>query len=274
MSAAQMYPISLAEDSCTEVGAAWEQICEALTAYGHMFLFTDFDGTLSDFTPVPSAAVIDDRSKTALRRLAQQRKVTVAVLSGRSAADVADRVGLRVIAGGDHGLEIRGPDFEFVVPGAESSRLQLSAICEEILQETRSIPGALVELKRFTASVHYRQADPSQLPLLLEHVQRCVAAAEFEIRNGHCVLEIRPRISWNKGDAVQWVLDRYHAIPEQAICLGDDETDEDMFRRVPGAINIRVKHGAAVQTTAHYCLTRNDVPTFLEGVVDAVHGVI
>jgi len=148
----------------------------------------------------------------------------MAVLSGRSVSDVADRVGLPLIYGGDHGLEIHGSDFEFIVPGASEVRLEIPALCNEMRRKTQHVPGALIEAKRFTLSVHYRQVAPDRVPEILEICRQSVDTSRFELRDGHCVVEIRPRVNWGKGDAVQWILDRNHASPEQAICIGDDET--------------------------------------------------
>src|SRR4051812_46955288 len=109
-------PATLFSPDCAQAPEAWQQICEALSRCGHLFLFTDFDGTLAEITSVPADASIDVRTLGALKQLTTEKRVTVAVLSGRSVPDVADRVGLPVIYGGDHGFEIHGPDLDFVLP--------------------------------------------------------------------------------------------------------------------------------------------------------------
>jgi trehalose-phosphatase len=80
-------------------------------------------------------------------------------------------------------------------------------------------------------------------------------------------------VNWGKGEAVRWILDRHHASPEQAICIGDDETDEDMFRRVPTAVNVRIMKPRVSMSAARYCLSRNEVPAFLEGLIDVIQGL-
>lgn len=257
----------------SEAVQVWDQVCRSLETYGRIFLFLDFDGTLSELVEVPSAAKIDRKAMTALSRLCRQRCVMVAVMSGRSVSDVADRVGLPLIYVGDHGLEIHAPDFEFIAPGADPIRLQLPAACNQIRQAIRHIPGAFVETKRLSASVHYRQAAPEHIPALKSVVLGCVDSSRFEVRPGNCVLELRPRINWNKGDAVQWILERSGAVSEQAICIGDDDMDEDMFRRLPEAVNIRVLNGPAPATAARYCVTRPEVSEFLHGIVEVIQGM-
>jgi trehalose 6-phosphate phosphatase len=252
---------------------AWEQVREAHATYGHVFLFTDFDGTLSEMTTIPSAATIESRTKTILRNLCCQRSVTVAVLSGRALTDVAERVGLPAIYGGDHGLEIRGPGFDYVAPGAESARLRLPELCNCIRTATRAIPGALVECKRYSASVHFRQVPPHQADDLMNIVHQCVDGSLFEVRMGQCVMEIRPRIDWDKGAAADWLVRKQRGLARQAICLGDDETDEDMFRRMPGAVTVRVTQSKDVISAATYRVERRSVDNLLEGLLDTIHGL-
>lgn len=265
--------VNVAAADCGEANEAWEQICRSLAKYRQIFLFIDFDGTLSELTAVPSAATIDASAKAVLRRLCAERMITVAVLSGRSVSDVAERVGLPVIYGGDHGLEIHGSDFEFIAPGAESVRLHLPALCNKIRESIQDIPGALVETKRLTASVHYRQVASEHIPAIRDLVCRCVDPFRFEVRNGNCVLEIRPRLAWNKGSTVQWVLERNRATAEQAICIGDDETDEDMFLRAAQGVNVRVLRDGAPRTAAKYCVRQQEVPNFLRGILDVIQGM-
>jgi trehalose-phosphatase len=256
-----------------EAVKVWEQICRSLESYRRIFLFLDFDGTLSELVEVPSAAAPDRDAMAALSRLAREKAVTVAVLSGRSVSDVAERVGLPIVYAGDHGFEIHAPDFEFVAPGAESVRLQIPAACNQIRQAIRHIPGAFVEAKRLSASVHFRQVAPEHVAALGDLVAKCVDFSRFDLRAGNCVLELRPRLDWNKGEAVRWLLDRNGATPEQAICIGDDETDEDMFRCVPEAVNIRVLNSSNPATAARYCVTRPEVSQFLNGILEVIHGL-
>jgi trehalose 6-phosphate phosphatase len=265
-----VYQTSVVRDESVEM---WERICSSLATYHDLFLFTDFDGTLSDITHVPSAATIDSETRNLLRQLSLTKRMTVAVLSGRSVTDVTNRVGLPIIYGGDHGLEIHGSDFDYVAPGAEATRLLLPAICNALREGVQAIPGALVEAKRFTASLHYRLVEPDRIESLKAAVNECVDSSRFRVTDGKCVIEIRPRLCWNKGDATEWILGRGGAKPQQAICLGDDETDEDMFRRVPQGINVRILDSDTSRTSAPYSLKRCEVTAFLKGVLDVIQGI-
>ena len=130
-----------------------------------------------------------------------------------------------------------------------------------------------MEAKRLTASVHYRQVQPGDVPALKTCIEESVDPFQFEVRHGQHVFEIRPRLNWNKGDAVEWILEKSRACGEQAICIGDDETDEDMFRRLPEGINIRIQDFDDAATAAPYCIRRAEVASFLRGILDVIHGM-
>jgi trehalose 6-phosphate phosphatase len=258
---------------CDSVVDAGEQICLSLAKHHHVFLFMDYDGILSERSPVPSADTLDPEIKSALKRLSLEKQITIAMFSGRSVPDLADRVGLPIIYGGDHGLEIHGSDFEHLVPGADAARLQLPAICNEIRKTIQHIPGALVEAKRLTASVHYRQVSPDDVPALERAVNKCVDPVRFEVRDGRYVLEIRPRLNWSKVDAAGWILRKSRARAEQSICIGGDEADEDMLLSVPRGINIRTGDSTAVAPGGTHCIQRTEVASFLGAILDIIHGL-
>jgi trehalose 6-phosphate phosphatase len=236
-------------------------------------VFADFDGTLSEFVDVPSSATLDKGAEHALRRLCAEPRLSVAVISGRSVDDVASRIGLPITYAGDHGLEIHSSDVEFMVPEADALRKKLPELCNRIREHVQKTPGAVVEAKRLTASVHFRQVPSEHIPELANVVRECVIGTAFEVRRGNCVLEVRPRVKWTKGDAVAWILNRNRAIAEQALCIGDDDTDEDMFRRVPEAFNIRVTSNETLSTAASYCVARSEVARVLNGVADVAEAI-
>lgn len=258
---------------CSAAPEFWDRICSLFVRYQRLFIFVDFDGTLSPVVDVPSKAALDPGAGQALRRLVGHRKVSLAVISGRSIDDVASRVGLPVTYAGDHGLEIHAPDFEFTVPEADVLRSKLPDLCNQLRERLRGTPGALVEAKRLTASVHFRQVPEERVPALLRAIEEVLSGSGFEVRQGKCVFDLRPRIRWTKGDAVAWLLHRHDGVPEQAICIGDDETDEDMFRQNSGALNIRVVEGQAVPTVAACVLRRSNVPGVLNGVADVAEAI-
>jgi trehalose 6-phosphate phosphatase len=242
--------------------AAWGEIREHLADADHIHILSDFDGTLSPLVEIPAAAGIDSDVQMVLRRLCTHKRVTVAVLSGRAVDDVEARIELPLIYAGDHGVEIRGPGFAFTAPGSEWVRDELPGVCERVRENTRHIPGVLLESTRFTANVHIRDVAPDRVPELHRAMCACVDQRTYEVRSGRFVWEIRPRLQWDKGDAARWILHRYHGSQQHTICLGDDCTDAEMFHRLPRAVNIQVGFDGS-DLGAQYWLPQGDVARFL-----------
>ena len=54
------------------------------------------------------------------------------------------------------------------------------------------------------------------------------------------VFDIRPRMYWNKGEAVRWIASRIGQPNALVIFIGGDPTDEDAFAALPDGITIGV----------------------------------
>jgi trehalose-phosphatase len=239
-----------------------------------IFLGLDFDGTLVPICPRPDDVVLSDRVRETLRVLSGLAGVTVMIVSGRSLADVTERVGLPELTyAGNHGLEIRGPGLDFVEPTAAALTAPLrehSARLEELL---RDVPGVLVEPKGLTTSVHDRNV-PSEFRARVEQTVRDVVARDsdrFVITPGNRVWEIRPRVSWHKGRAILWVLDQpTRQAPPLTFYVGDDRTDEDAFTSLTGGVTVNV--GDATTTRASYTLASPaEVEQFLDWLLETLN---
>ncbi|XP_028095755.1 probable trehalose-phosphate phosphatase D isoform X3 [Camellia sinensis] len=106
----------------------------------------------------------------------------------------------------------------------------------ELEKKTSKIQGVMIEDNRFCISVHYRHVHQEDYDMLQERVQ-CVLAkySSFHLTKGKKVMEIRPSIKWNKGDAVEYLLDTLGLASSSdvlPIYIGDDRTDEDAFKVV------------------------------------------
>ena len=184
-------------------------------------------------------------TRTALARLSERG--LVAVVSGRATADVMERVGLPdVHYAGAHGMEIVSPGHEVHVhPEALPFRDVLDDATAALRTALAGITGALVEDKHWTVSTHYRMVPARDHPRVLAAVEE-VAAAHPSLRviEGRMVRELRPDVDWDKGKAVGWLLEHFARAPALAVYLGDDVTDEDAFRALPGdGLGIRVEGG-------------------------------
>jgi trehalose 6-phosphate phosphatase len=197
---------------------------EGFAGAERLALCLDFDGTLAPVVEDPDAATMPARTGAALRELADDSDVDLAVVSGRGLEDLRDRVDVDCALAGNHGLEIgRGGD-RWTHPEVDPA--PLDRIVDELLERVADVEGCHVEDKHLTATVHVRRADVGRedvRPL----VRSAVADAPgVEVVDGRQIVEVRPSVDWDKGDAVRELVED----DAVAIYLGDDTTDEDAFR--------------------------------------------
>jgi len=213
---------------------AWR---ETWRSTGFLVLLLDFDGTLAPIVDRPEDAAALPEAHDALRLLAARPDVRLAVISGRGLADVRGRFELEgADYAGNHGMEIEGPGLSEVHPEARAARPRLESAAAAVRPLVEEVPGALLEDKGLTLSVHYRMAAPEAGARLREGGRRAVEPLEgLRLTEGKMVLEIRPRVEWHKGRAVRFLLERIR--PREGcpiLYLGDDTTDEDAFRELEG----------------------------------------
>ncbi len=246
-----------------------DEISAALSSAPHLLLGLDFDGTLAPIVLRPEDAAMSAETVSALGCLAARKDVTVAIVSGRALTDLKSFVHIDLILAGNHGLEITGLGLNFRHPEGQNKRERLHQICAQLSRRLLSIPGAWVEDKGLSASVHFRAAEESAKEEVAGVVNATIGSdhKDLIVRRGDQVLDIRPRADWDKGTAMRWIRDR---LPHRstAVCyVGDDETDEDVFTALKG-VTIRV--GEYDSTAARFFLHGpEEVTEFLGWLLNA-----
>ena len=144
-------------------------------------------------------------------------------------------------------------------------------------EQVASVKGALVEPKKSSVAVHYRLVDDHQRPRI-EAIVEAVLAAEphaSRVTPSKMVYEIQPKIDWDKGRAVLYLLGALGLDGEDVLPLyvGDDITDEDAFHALSRrGIGILVADPAEPEfagrsTAADYVLRgTQEVERFLDGL--------
>src|ERR1700733_8004565 len=163
----------------------------------HALVATDYDGTLAPIVDDPAAAVPAPGAVAALAMLAGLAG-TVAVITGRAAADAVSLGGLAAVPGlivlGHYGAQrwqagvLSQPP---VPPGVQAVREALPGLLAELAAPS----GTTVEDKGTALAVHTRNAaDPAAaLALLREPLGRLADSAGLALEPGRLVLELRPR---------------------------------------------------------------------------------
>jgi trehalose-phosphatase len=254
------------------IPSALEHAQEIARRGNRLAVFLDYDGTLTPIVSHPEDALLSDSTRQTLRELAGC--VPVAILSGRDLDDIRGRVHVDgIVYAGSHGFDIAG---------GGGLRRQLGAAYLSVLQTAETelrealdeIPGAQLERKHFSVAAHYRNVNENDAFRVALAVD-AVAARHRELRiiDGKKVYELLPRIEWDKGKAVMWLLEALGLERENVrpIYIGDDNTDEDAFRTIEKrGVGILVSEQPQ-PTTARYSLKNPaEVERFLRALATSV----
>lgn len=200
-------------------------------------VFLDYDGTLTPIVERPEMAVLSDSMRTIVRDLG--RRCPVAVVSGRDRADVERLVGIDgLVFAGSHGFDIRVPGGRRIErqEGGDFAAL-LETVKARLHREADPIAGSLIEPKKASVAVHYRQVAEGDRPRIKAVVDAILAEHDkLRVTPGKMVYEIQPKLDWNKGKAVLWLLEALDLTAPEVLPLyfGDDVTDEDAFAALSG----------------------------------------
>jgi trehalose-phosphatase len=211
-------------------------------------VFLDYDGTLTPIVEDPEQAVLQESMRRALEALSSV--CTVGVVSGRDLQDVRKRVGLEgIVYAGSHGFDILGPERGRTgLQKGEAYLDDLNAAESRLQDRLRPIQGALVERKKYSIAVHYRNVDDSEVPGVREAVEKVQSDhPRLKKGEGKKVFELQPDIDWNKGRALLWILETLgmDGPAWTPIYIGDDVTDEYGF----GALRTREGGGVGIVVT-------------------------
>jgi trehalose-phosphatase len=233
----------------------------------------DVDGTLAPIAPVPEAARVPEETLAALRSLVEVGW-TVVLVSGRSARETRAMVrvpGVRVF--GSHGLEGAGDSGRTALLSEESAR-QLSVLAAAARALASGFPGARVELKPAGMALHDRQVPRHELPRWKRALRRFLerhGTAGFETLRGRRVVELRPRGA-SKGSVLRALAPRgrRRGFDASLVAVGDDTTDEDMFRELQGrGLAVRAGRRRGLPLATRTLPAPSAVRKFLERLVDS-----
>lgn len=215
-------------------------------------LFLDVDGTLLEIAERPHEVNVSEQLQVLLRNLGETLDGAMALISGRSIADL-DRLfrDSTYSVAGSHGLERRTQNGERI--DSENSMLD-NDVVSGLLALGDIDPAILVENKGRTIAIHYRQA-PSQKTNLQSRIRRLIAdRPDLIAMSGKMVIEVKPASS-DKGSAIDAFMSETPFEGRLPVFLGDDVTDEAGFAAVRKRGGISILVGEEKETTAEYRLS-------------------
>jgi trehalose 6-phosphate synthase/phosphatase len=205
-------------------------------------IFVDYDGTLVPFAGHPQEAVPTDELLSLLEKLS--KKAEIILVSGRD-RDTLERwfgkLPINIVS--EHGLFIKEQEksWKMLKPVRKNWKKKILPVMNRYVEK---LPGAFIEEKEFTIVFHYRRSDPAfaeqRVKELMNYLVTYTANIDVQVLAGNKVVEVR-NSGVDKGVAAMRFLSKIKGKHGFILAIGDDMTDEDLFRVMPkNAYSIKV----------------------------------
>ncbi|WP_121355356.1 bifunctional alpha,alpha-trehalose-phosphate synthase (UDP-forming)/trehalose-phosphatase [Flavisolibacter nicotianae] len=231
-------------------------------------ILLDYDGTLSPIQKLPAMATPTNDLLNMLHDLTDDSRNEVVVISGRDAETLEKWLGhLPVILVAEHGAAVRlkGEDWKEQATMSAEWKERIRPLMDLFVKRCA---GSFIEEKKSTLAWHYRNTHAelgfSRSRELRNSLLQLTANTPLQIIDGNKVLEVR-MIGVDKGATAMNIYKLLQ--PDFILCIGDDTTDEDMFR----ALNDKgytIKVGKSNTAAEFTILSQSDVFPFLRKIAE------
>lgn len=209
------------------------QLLEQYRLADNRLLLLDYDGTLVPFASQPLQAAPQQPLLDLLDALAADPRNHLYIISGRDSATLERWLGhLPVNLIAEHGSKAKAVESGWTAEATADDgwHREVKSIMDGYVVRC---PRSFVEQKEFSIAWHYRNADPTQGNMrakeLVGEMQSLAPGKGLGVLNGHKVVEVRSK-GIDKGTAVVKLLGQRDY--DFLLAIGDDVTDEDMFRQL------------------------------------------
>lgn len=234
------------------VTAIIQQINRDYQQSADRFIFLDYDGTLVGFNGNIDKASPDEELYQILERLSADPANRVVIVSGRRHQTLEEWFGhmkLDLIA--EHGAwqKHNQEEWKSLPLLTDVWKQEVKAVLDTYTDRT---PGSFIEDKSYSLVWHYRRVEEGLGELraneIINHLKVTIADKGLQMMPGNKVIEFK-NIEVNKGKAVlTWL---HGNNPDFMIALGDDHTDEDIFKALP-AEAYTIKVGSNISAARYY----------------------
>jgi trehalose 6-phosphate synthase/phosphatase len=226
-------------------------------------LFLDYDGTLVDFQTNIYQAKPDTELYNLLNELSSDPANRLVLISGRNYQTLQEWMGdLKMDMIAEHGAwtKFHGDEWKSVAGLTDDWKKDILQVLNTYTDRT---PGSFIEEKAFSLVWHYRRTDEGLGELraneLTNNLKYLVSDRGLQILQGNKVIEVK-NAEINKGKAVAaWVQENQ---PDMMIAIGDDYTDEDIFKALPDEA-ITIKVGSNISVAKFFLNNYREVRRFL-----------
>jgi trehalose 6-phosphate synthase/phosphatase len=249
------------------VAAVRAKIADDYVNAKERYIFLDYDGTLVGFDSDIDKAAPDEELYSILEQLTLNPLNRVIIVSGRKYQTLQNWFGhmkLDMIA--EHGAwqKYQDSDWKPLPLLTDKWKHEVRTVLDTYTDRT---PGSFIEEKSYSLVWHYRKVEEGLGELraneIINHLGVFIADKGLQMMPGNKVIEFK-NIEVNKGKAVQnWLYDNH---PDFILALGDDHTDEDIFKTLsPEAYTIKV--GSNISAARYYLKDYHEVRDLLKELI-------
>jgi trehalose 6-phosphate synthase/phosphatase len=218
-------------------------------------ILLDYDGTLVSFSSQPTEAKPGLRLMELLKRLTENEQNDVFIISGRDSSTLESWLGklpINIIA--EHGAKIKWKNGKWTnrITQHHEWKQQVKEIMEVYV---RRCANTFIETKEFSIVWHFRNANVEQARLrsleLFAELNDYAYNLGVQVLMGNKIVEVRLS-GFDKGSTLKKDVlnDSYDFI----LAMGDDRTDEDMFKILSNKKNAYTIKIGAEASFANYNL--------------------
>jgi len=195
----------------------------------------DYDGTLTPIVKLPEMALLGPETEKILKTIKSDSRNKIVIISGRTKEFLEEQFkNLDVTLVAEHGFLIKYPGSNW----KQNEEIDLSwkekflPLLDDYVDRCS---GSMIEDKFASLVWHYRNADEEIASLRINELRDTLSEnlkgeSKLQVLEGDKVLEIKS-VLYDKGTIAARIInsDNYEFI----LALGDDSTDEDLFKAIP-----------------------------------------
>ncbi|MBD2755650.1 bifunctional alpha,alpha-trehalose-phosphate synthase (UDP-forming)/trehalose-phosphatase [Spirosoma validum] len=259
------------EKPVLETSLPVESFIEAYSNATRRLLLLDFDGTLSPLVDDPAQAYLSTTLRPVLRRLAQNSDLVI--ISGRDRAFLSSTfTDLPVTLVAEHGAFSKKADQDWQQLDLEDQSW-VEPIRATMNEYSDAHTCSFVEEKETAIAWHYRMVQNDDIEgkavELATRLRSTPTSTKLTVIQGSKVIEVKTA-HHSKGTIAQKLYEQ--AAYDFIVSIGDDTTDEDMFRQLPNwAYTLKV--GAGMSFARYRLARQQDVEILLQRIDEATQAI-
>jgi len=225
-----------------------EELKNAYKKSKRRMFFMDYDGTLSPIVSNPKDAIPSEDLKDIISKLSNDKRNRIYIISGRDRKALELWLGdFRVGMSAEHGCFLRPltstdslpepADWKDLVKEKGVDVSWKEKVVEVFKKYQGKLKGAAVESKEYAVTFHYRNCDKESAKPIVKELRKELQELQphystLAVLKGKKSLEAR-LAGITKGWIVHQILDvNKREGVNFVLCVGDDLTDEDMFKEL------------------------------------------